>query len=181
MLDPDKQYLRFRTLALIPIFLFIPTLVSFVTSPGARWAQYTGILFHVSIMFVIARMDAPSWARSAGFLWIGIDVLASVMVINNVPDSISWPTRLGGHVMAGTWILMSSIYGRSRAVQVIGAITGLWLAGYSFVGNVLPKTALYPASLLVVVWFAVLATVYQPRAEQAEAASRSPRVLAPLR
>lgn len=161
-----RAYLRFRTLALIPIVLFIPTLVSFVTSPGAKWAQYTGILVHISILFLVSRMDTPSWARSAGFLWLGIDVLASVMVINNVPDSINWPTRLGGHVMAGIWILMSSVYARSRAVQFIGAITGIWLAGYSFVGDVLPRTVLYPASLMIVVWFIVLAVVYSPEAER---------------
>ena len=72
--------------------------------------------------------------------------------------------------MAGTWILVTSIYARSRVVQVIGAITGIWLAGYSFVGDVLPKTALYPAALLVVVWFIALAVKYQPEAERASLA-----------
>lgn len=167
MLDPRKQYLTFRQLAILPIVLFLPTLVSFGVDPGAKWAQYTGILFHISILFLVSRMDTPDWARAAGFLWLGIDVLASVMVINNVPESINFPTRLGGHVMAGTWILVTSVYARSRVVQVIGVATGAWLAGYSFVGDVLPKTALYPAALLVVVWFVALAVGYTPEGERA--------------
>lgn len=163
MLDPDKPYLSFRTLAVLPIVLFIPTLVSFaVAEPGVIWPEYTGVFFHLSILFVIFRMRAPAWTKAAGVAWITLDVLTGITWINGVPYDTTWPIRLGGHVFAGTWIATSSLFATSRSIRVVGVLTGVWLGGYSFVANIAPEPVLYPASLLLIAWFALLAWRYDP-------------------
>jgi hypothetical protein len=64
-----------------------------------------GIVSHLSLLFWVSRLPAPSWARAAGFGWLSIEIIVGVLGINDVPDSISHPMRLRGHVLAGTWIL----------------------------------------------------------------------------
>ena len=163
MIDPRKNYLSFRMLAILPILFFLPSLVSFaISEPGVDWPEYTGVFFHLVILFLISRMDAPSWAKAAGYGWIILDVLTGIMNINGVDYDIHWPVRLGGHVLAGVWIATSSACARNLAVRVVGILTGLWLGGYSFVANIAPEEILYPAGLLIIVWFALLAIKYQP-------------------
>ncbi|MBP2334903.1 hypothetical protein JOF41_001081 [Saccharothrix coeruleofusca] len=62
------------------------------------------------ILFLISRMDAPMWAKAAGFGWITLDVLAGALLINEVPAELPDQIRLGGHIPAGT---------------------GTWLGGYT--------------------------------------------------
>lgn len=163
MTDPRTPSPSFRTLALLPIVLFIPSLVSFVVSePGEVWVEYPGVLFHLAILPLIARMDAPQWARAAGYSWIAIDVLSGVMTMNDVEYDIAWPVRLGGHVLAGVWIATASYLAAHPVVRVVGVLTGVWLGGYSFVAEIAPEQVIYPAGLLIVVWFAALATLYRP-------------------
>ena len=167
MLDPNRPYLSFRILAVLPIVLFTPTLVAFaVAEPGVIWAEYPGVFFHLSILFVIFRMRTPTWTKAAGLAWITLDVLAGITSINGVPYDITWPIRLGGHVFAGTWIATSSLFAAHRSIRVVGVLTGVWLGGYSFVANIAPVPVLYPTSLLLVVWFALLAWRYDPRKPQ---------------
>lgn len=161
MADLRTIRLSTRTLAIVPIVLFLPTLVSFaVSEPGAVWVEYPGVFFHLAILLLIARLDAPAWAKAAGYGWIAIDVLSGIMSINEVAYDITWPVRLGGHVLAGTWILMSSVHARHQATRVVGALTGLWLGSFSFVANIAPHLLLAPSSLLIIVWFVLLATTY---------------------
>ncbi|GJF32527.1 hypothetical protein KNE206_52270 [Kitasatospora sp. NE20-6] len=162
MPDARDIHLRFRTLAVLPIVLFLPTLVSFaVAEHGVVWPEYTGVLFHLAILFLIARMEAPVWAKAAGYSWITLDVLTGILAINGVAHDLTWPIRLGGHVFAGIWIAVSSAFAHRPVIRILGALTGVWLAGYSFVGNVAPEEALYPAGLLIVVWFGALALRYE--------------------
>jgi hypothetical protein len=162
MLTSSRELLGFRTLALLPLILFLPVVVSFAVAPGALWPEYIGVLFHLSVLFLISRMDAPAWGRAAGFGWITIDVLAGVLAINEVPSDLVQAVRLGGHVLAGLWIVTVSVLARTWPIRVVGTITGVWLSAYSFVGNVLPTTALAPASVLILVWFGLLAFTYEP-------------------
>jgi hypothetical protein len=64
MLTPTREILGFRTLAVIVIVLFMPALVSFAVAPGIVAIEYPGILFHLAILFLISRMDAPGWGKA---------------------------------------------------------------------------------------------------------------------
>lgn len=161
MADLRRTRLRTRTMAIVPIVLFLPTLVSFaVSEPGVVWPEYTGVFFHLAILLLVARLDAPAWAKAAGYSWVALDVLTGIMSINGVAYDITWPVRLGGHVFAGTWILMSSLFARHQPTRVVGALAGIWLGSYSFVANIAPHAALAPSSLLIIVWFVLLAAKY---------------------
>jgi hypothetical protein len=76
VLSSDREYLSFRAIAILPLLLFLPALVSFFTDPGSVWPEYPGILFHLSILVLVSRMDAPAWAKAAGFGWLTLDVLS---------------------------------------------------------------------------------------------------------
>ena len=165
MLTPTREILGFRTLAVVVIVLFMPALVSFAVAPGIVAIEYTGILFHLAILFLISRMDAPGWGKAAGYGWIVLDVLSGVLTINGVPMDIAWPVRLAGHILAGTWIVTTSVLSRSRSVAALGIVTGLWLGLYTFVATVLPTAFLYPSGLLLIGWLALLAVKYEPSEE----------------
>ncbi|WP_434598939.1 hypothetical protein [Streptomyces sp. A5-4] len=173
MLTPTREVLSFRTLAVLPSVLFMPSLVTFAVAPGAVAAEYTGVLFHLAIMFIVARLPAPQWAKAAGFGWLTLDVLSAIMTINEVPHEIAWSVRLGGHVLAGMWFITTSLLARPRSIRVVGVVLGTWLALYSFLGNVLPQEFLFPGGILVPVWFLLLAWKHQP--SQDGAPSLSPR------
>lgn len=156
-MNPTRQYLSTRAVALIPILLFLPPVASFFVDPGATWAEYFGVLFHLSLLLLVSRLRAPEWGRAAGYGWLTIDVLVGVLKINALPDDLTDAMRLGGHVMAGTWILAASWCASSWPVRIVGSITGIWLAGYTFVAEILPSGSLTPASLLIILWFALIA------------------------
>ncbi|GGP67775.1 hypothetical protein [Saccharothrix coeruleofusca] len=162
VLSSDREYLGFRTIAILPLLLFLPPLVSFFVDPGARWAEYPGVLFHLAILFLISRMDAPMWAKAAGFGWITLDVLAGALLINEVPAELPDQIRLGGHILAGLWIATASLVHRVAVVRIVGAITGTWLGGYTFVAHSLPEPYLRPAAILLIVWLILLATTHRP-------------------
>lgn len=157
MLDPRRHYLSLPVVALLPLVLFFPAVIAFFVNPEVAWGEYLGVFFHLSILFLVSRLDAAPWAKAAGYGWVTLDVLTGILMINDVPYETAWAVRLGGHVLAGVWIVSSSLVSKAWPVRVVGVVTGLWLAGYSFAGDVLPESALRPAGICILVWFALLA------------------------
>ncbi|MFC8229433.1 hypothetical protein [Streptomyces sp. NPDC057287] len=156
----DRELLNFRTITVIPAVLFAPTLVLGLLVPGSAVGTTLGILFHISVLFVIDRVPAPAWARAAAFGWIAIDVMVGIMTLNLVPDDIYMPMRLGGHVMAATWLITVSLLSRPVLFRNLGIFTAAWLALFSFFGAHLPIALLGPPGVLVVVWL-VMAGSYR--------------------
>jgi hypothetical protein len=168
MLDHRRHYLSLRSLALLPLVLFFPAVVAFFVDPDVAWGEYLGVFFHVSILFLVSRLEAAPWAKAAGYGWVTLDVLTGILMINDVEYDTAWAVRLGGHVLAGIWIVSSSLVSKVWPVGVVGVITGLWLASYSFVGDALPESFLRPAGILILVWFALLAIFHRSVEERLE-------------
>jgi hypothetical protein len=173
MLDARRHYAGLRPLALLPLALFSPAVIAFFVDPDVAWGEYLGVFFHLSILFLVSRLEAAPWAKAAGYGWVALDVLAGILMINDVAYDTAWAVRLGGHVLAGVWIVSSSLVHRAWPVRVVGVITGLWLAAYSFVGHVLPESFLRPAGILILVWFALLA-IFHRSVTEGSAALTSP-------
>ncbi|MFE2754872.1 hypothetical protein ACFXGA_23005 [Actinosynnema sp. NPDC059335] len=152
-------------MALLPLVLFLPAVIAFFVDPDVVWGEYLGVFFHLSILFLVPRLDAAPWARAAGYGWVALDVLAGILMINDVEHDTAWAVRLGGHVLAGVWIVAASLVSRAWPVRVVGVVTGTWLAAYSFVGTVLPESFLRPAGILILVWFALLAVFHRATGE----------------
>ncbi|GGQ31253.1 hypothetical protein [Streptosporangium pseudovulgare] len=161
MLDPRRHYASLRLVALLPLLLFLPAVIAFFTDPDVAWGEYLGVFFHLSILFLVSRLEAAPWAKAAGYGWVTLDVLAGILMINAVEYDTAWAVRLGGHVLAGVWIVASSLVSRSWPVRVAGVVTGVWLAGYSFAGTLLAEGFLRPAGIMILVWFALLAIFHR--------------------
>lgn len=173
MLDSQRHYLSLRILALLPLVLFSPAVVAFFVNPEVAWGEYLGVFFHLSILFLVSRLKAAPWAKAAGYGWVTLDVLTGILMINDVPYDTAWAVRLGGHVLAGVWIVSSSLVCEAWPVRVIGVVTGLWLGSYSFVADVLPESYLRPAGICILIWFALLA-IYHRSAEERSTEAASP-------
>ena len=67
--------------------------------------------------------------------------------------------------------MASSLVSHSWPVRVVGVLTGVWLGGYSFVGDVLAEEFLRPAGILILVWFALLAIFHRDEPTRAPASA----------
>lgn len=148
-----------RWFSLAALILFIPIALSFAIKPRPWWNDYPGILFHLAMFGLVAKLDAPDWAKAAGYGWLFLDVTTGIMTLNNVPMSTAIYVRLGGHIFGGVWLIVASLSG-SRSMKVVGSIAGIWLIAYSFVSPFVPIKALGPQALLVLVWLAIVSWRY---------------------
>lgn len=151
-----------RPFAIVALLCFAPVVVSFAVAPGAWWTDYPGILFHLAMFMVVAKLPAPGWAKAAGFAWLALDVTTGVMTLNAVPHAIAIYVRYGGHIFGGAWIATASLSG-GRAVKIVGLINGLLLFSYTFVSPFVPAKALAATAPLWLVWLAIVAWQYGPR------------------
>jgi hypothetical protein len=156
MTDPARS-LSIRVIAIAALLFFAPVMVSFFVAPSAGWVRnYPGILFHLALFLLVAKLEAPEWARAAGYGWLVLDVMTAVLTLNGVPLEIYTYVRLGGHIFGGIWIATASLSG-SRPVKIVGLITGVYLSGFTFVATFLPIQVLGPNAILVLVWLAIIA------------------------
>jgi hypothetical protein len=145
-----------RALATAAILFFAPVVVTFAVAPGVWWADYLAILFHLSVFLLVARLPAPEWARAAGYGWLILDVVASVLTLNHVPPPIGEHVRLGGHIFAGIWMVAVSLPG-SALFRIVGVIAGAWLALFTFGSPVLPRVLLAPDAIACLIWYGLIA------------------------
>jgi hypothetical protein len=132
-------------------------------------AQLCFIGFHLAMLPVITNLNAPTWAKGAGYAWIAVDNAICVMTINGIDNAMTGAIRLGIHVAAGTWILLAALGSTNTTVRWLGAIAGVWLGGYSLVAPFVPSNLFMPAALLLLVWVATIGFVMKPKPEMGTA------------
>lgn len=145
-----------RMCAIIAILMFAPVVFSFMGGPRGWWLDYPGIIFHLAIFLLVARLPAPELARAAGYGWLVVDVMVGVMTLSHVPAEITVPMRLGGHIFAGIWVVSASLLA-VRPIMLTGVITGTWLTLFTFLSPFVPKTALAPTAVLMLIWLGLIA------------------------
>ena len=153
----DKEYLSLKVLGVIPAVMF----VFIILLNGTKVSGAIGVVYHLIILAIIARLKAPSWAKAAGYGWIALDVACGIMTLCNVPDDIAFPVRLGGHVLCGIWITVVCMFCRDRLLKYLGFFIASWLAVFSFFGGVLDMGLLAVPGVLVVVWLALMGWRYR--------------------
>jgi len=113
------------------------------------------LAFHLSLLPVVAALDAPEWAKASGYAWIAIDNMLNVMTYFGVDGELITPMRMGVHFAAASWIGGASMSAAGTR-RVVGLLAALALVGASLVGPFVPAAArgslLGPAGLLLVVW-----------------------------
>ena len=155
-------------LAILAFLLFFPVVLSFGFPHRIWWIDYPGILFHLVMFLLVAKLDAQDWAKAAGYGWVLLDVATGELTLSNIAFPSVFPIRLAGHIFGGVWITMVSL-SAPRAMKIVGVITGVWLACYSFLAPFLSAKALGPDSILILVWLAIIAWRYRGRSAQAPA------------
>lgn len=112
-------------------------------------------LFHLSLLPVVAALEAPEWAKGSGYAWIVVDNVIVFMGYFGVGSELIVPMRWGVHLAAATWL-----FGASAAAGGAIRITG-WLAAVAFVaasfagpfvGADMGGQTLGPAGLLMILW-----------------------------
>jgi len=98
---------------------------------------------HLVLMPVVAAMDAPAWARAAGYGWLVIDTMLNVASVNGLDPGIAGALRLGGHASSALW--MASAAQQSRGpVRAIGWPLAIYLAFHAFGARWLPAWVIFP-------------------------------------
>jgi hypothetical protein len=92
MVDPILS-LSTRTVSLAAFVLLVPVVASFRLAPGIWWAEYVGILYHLTMFLLVFKLPSPEWARAAGYGWLRLDVMAGAFMINHVPRTIAGNVR----------------------------------------------------------------------------------------
>jgi hypothetical protein len=152
--------------AAVPAFagaaLFVALIVLFsiqatLAPPGLLMAVVAAGA-HLVLFPVVGILPAPGWCRAAGFSWLAIDVMLNVATLNGVPMDTVMPLRLGGHILAGTWIAVASrdIGGVASA---IGFVLGPLLIVHALLAQWLPSWAIFPPFLLIPVWLLLVGRV----------------------
>ncbi len=148
-----------RWFAIAAFVFFAPVVILIITRHPVWWADYPGILFHLAMFMLVAKLPAPDWAKAAGYGWLVLDVMTAVLTLNHVPYSIFEFVRFGGHIFGGIWLATASLSG-PRGVKIVGVITGVYLFAYTFVSPFVTPVALGPNSLLVLIWLVLVALHY---------------------
>lgn len=64
--------------------------------------------FHLSLLPVVAGLDAPAWAKGSGYAWIVVDNVLVFMSYFGVGGDLVTPMRWGVHLATATWIAGAS-------------------------------------------------------------------------
>lgn len=63
------------------------------------------VIFHFTLLPVIAAMPAPAWTKMSGYTWALIDIILAVAGINGVSNDTIESLRAGVHVSLIAWPL----------------------------------------------------------------------------
>jgi len=115
-----------------------------------------GVVEHLLLFPVIAALPAPSWAKSAGYGWLVIDMATDIMQLNGAPVAVYLTLRYGGHIASALWAAAASWRARG-ALRVVGLLYATDLAIFSFIAFVrLSFLILLPSLFLLPLWLILI-------------------------
>ena len=83
---PEKQdYLPpLKTLVIISFALLVISTPFFVFTeePGQYAREYLGLIWHLSMFFMICKLPVPEWGKKAGTYWVILDILSGALYLN---------------------------------------------------------------------------------------------------
>lgn len=143
--DPTHLMAWLAAALFIPVFALLPS----GALPSA--VQRVGIVIHLILFPVVSRAPAPQWGKAAGYAWLGFDVTASVILLQQGDAAMAFAVRLGGHVLAGLWI-GSVAFVAQGGFRLLGLGLGFSLGGYSLVTSFVPLSVFGISAPLMVAW-----------------------------
>ena len=116
-------------------------------------------LFHLSLLPIVAALDAPAWAKGSGYAWIVVDNVIVFVSYFGVGSELVIPMRWGVHLAAATWIFGAS-WSAAGGLKAVGSLTAVAFVAASFAGPFVGRAAagqtLGPAGLLLVGWLVMV-------------------------
>jgi hypothetical protein len=119
---------------------------------------------------VVAASGTRSWTRAAGYAWLAIDVMLNVASVNGMTLAAVTPFRLGGHVLAATWVADAALASSGLVVPVGLALAAL-LAGHALTAPWIPPWVLFVPFALIPVWLVLLGRYLQTHRRTSAAAA----------
>lgn len=114
------------------------------------------ILGYFLLFPVINHVKAPVWAKTAGYVWLIMDITATVMPLYGVQPEIYNSLRLGGaHMATAVWIAGVSKQHKG-AVGILGIPLAVFLVAYSFLQLFFPAVLLEYFFGFLIIWFILL-------------------------
>jgi hypothetical protein len=105
---------------------------------------------------VIAVVPARQWAKTAGYIWLILDIMATTMPLYGVAPEVSLAVRLGGaHMATAVWIAGVS-YENTASLKLLGYVLVVLLVGYSFIKLWIPPYILDYFFLILIPWYILL-------------------------
>jgi hypothetical protein len=149
--DPVAVLTTYVAAALLAA-LFLTILARSLGAEPPGWiTPLLGISSHAALFPLVGALPSPAWARSAGFGWLIVDVVANSMELHAGEDRSSTSIRYGGHILAGMWIAASSVHS-GGLLAWLGVPLGAWLVLHALLASQLPEWALAPAMPLLIIW-----------------------------
>ena len=136
---------------------FVPSIrdATLAGSPAvAGMLALLAIAQHAVVFPVVASLPAPRWARSAGYLWLVIDMATDLAQLGGAPKPLYLVLRLGVNLAAALWIASASSRART-GMRRLGVFVACDFACYSLVALLSPLAFLVtlPSLVLLPVWF----------------------------
>ncbi len=142
--------------ALAAAAMFVAVSAGLALTPRSLWFEYIGVPFHLALLPLVARLPAPTAAKAMGYAWIAIDTIVSVVMINGQDHALAFAFRLGGHVLAATWIAATAWRARGLP-RWLGWATALMLGPHSLIAaHYTPPVLLIAAGPLMIAWLVSL-------------------------
>lgn len=105
---------------------------------------------------VVNYVKAPAWAKTAGYIWLIMDITATVMPLYGVQPEIYNSLRLGGaHMATAVWIAGVSSQHKG-ALGMLGIPLAMFLVAYSFLQLFFPPMLLEYFFGFLIIWFILL-------------------------
>lgn len=164
----SKEYTSPLAYAAAILFLAQFTVATLLREQVAGFGVH--LLFVPVLVLLVMRVEAPAWARLAGYGWAGASVIADITALGSAMAGTSLDAALVLSYLAlvpgAAWIYGASLFdeGAGRALGAaaaagllfsgaMGVARKLILVGAWDLGMILQQLAL----ILAIVWFAVLA------------------------
>src|SRR5262249_23715817 len=92
------------------MLLMQPPPATFTGAPPAIVIMVSAgfVIFHLSLLPVIAAMPAPEWARGSAYVWVVVDNVIVFMSYFGAGADLVTPMRMGVHLAAATWLVGAS-------------------------------------------------------------------------
>jgi hypothetical protein len=114
-----------------------------------------GLLYHLTLLPVIAALPAPAWARASGYTWIIVENILVMLVYYGAVGEIGEALRMGLFVALATWIYGASTV-QQGAFRWVGLLVVLALAGAALISPFVDATGGFqpstPSMLLLIAW-----------------------------